>query len=221
MKSLFRLQNIAMLMDFSSTSAHKPSHDDMKKVFTEDEVKQSEFYKTLDSWGATPKSFSVSDIEIPDSIKIERERVFKAEKDLAIADIEISTAQKKAEKDLAVSVIEIKTADKKAKKIIIEATANSEKTALEGKGESKKLRAIVDDSGLKKEDVSGYLLGLAKWEALGNNANVTIIEDSSNGASSGARFGAGFNSSNKPRQNNPQNQNQTQNQPQTQTPKTK
>jgi len=220
MKSLFRLPNIAMLMDFSSGSPHKATHEDLKKTFTEDELKNCEFYKTLDSWGVIPKSFSVSDIEVPDTIKVERERVLKAEKDLEVAGIDIETAKKKAEKDFEVSIIEIKTADKKAKKVIIEATASSKKTALEGKGESEKLRAIVNDGGIDKKDVTGYLVGLAKWEAIGKNPNVTIIEDSGNGASSGARFGAGFNASNKPQRQNP-NPNSNPNSNPNPTPKTK
>lgn len=198
LKSFFKLENVVKVLDISENSpagsvepelvnrvmgsdkSVKVSDEDLiinvlRKVYVDtEEVRHTRFYKTLDDWGVEPITFLISDIEIPDDIKEQRARILTADKDKEVARIENLTAAERA------------------KKTVIEAKAEKEKARIIGEGKAKALNEIVANSGLPQEEVTTYLVQMAKWEALGKNANVTIIEDGGGKVSDGTKIGIGI-----------------------------
>ena len=176
LKSYFRIENVASLLDVSSDSpSQKISNKEMQKLFiTKEEAQRTQFYKTLREWGVEPKSFAISDIEVPEDIKKQRARILTAEKDKEVA------------------IIEIKTARSKAKTTVINAKAEAEKITEVGEGESRKLKAIKTNAEIEGIQAVDYTIQTEKWKAIGKNANVTIIEDSGSKTAEGVKMGVGI-----------------------------
>jgi regulator of protease activity HflC (stomatin/prohibitin superfamily) len=181
LKSFFRIQNVASLIDASSDTPNKKLKlEELRKIVVSDEdARKTQFYKNLASWGVKPVSFAISDIEIPDEIKEQRARVLTAEKDKEVAKIEIKTAEFKAEK------------------VVIDAQAQAEQARLEGEGEARKVKAIMESTEMIGGEVANYLVTTTKWKAIGQNANVTLIEDSGGKTADGVRIGVGIGSTGK------------------------
>lgn len=176
MKTYFHIENVASLLDVSSDSPNrKLSQEEFAQLnVSKEEAEKTNFYVTLNSWGVAPKSFAISDIETPKYIKEQRSRVLIADKDMHVAKIDNLTAAEKA------------------KKTVIEAKAEKSKLRIIGEGRAQALKAVVDKSGLAKEAIADYLVQTAKWEALGKNAHVTIIEDGGGKVSDGVKIGVGI-----------------------------
>ncbi len=175
LKSFFKIENVACMLDISETSPGEAKHyeDFRKYAVTDAEFEATKFYQIISSWGVKPVAIIVADIDVPEEIKKQRSRKLTAEKDKEVAEIEIGTAENKS------------------RRMAIDAEADADKMAKLGEGQAKALRQVVDNSGLPKEKVSDYLIQTKKWEALGNNANVTIIEGSDT-ASEGVKLGVGI-----------------------------
>lgn len=176
MKGFFSMENVASLIDVSSDSPNDklPLNELREMVVTKEQAKQTEFYRILRKWGVEPVSFAVSDIELPDEIKKERMRTLTAQKDKEVA------------------VEEQKIAKIKKETTKTDAEAESEKRRLEGEGEAKKVKAIIDQTNLKPQEAVSYLVSTVKWESIGKNANVTIIEESGGKTSDGVKIGVGI-----------------------------
>ena len=198
LKSFFKLENVVKVLEISENSpaggvepelvrritgddsAVKISEEDLiihvlRKVnIGTEEVRDTRFYTTLKSWGVEPVTFLISDIEIPEDIKKQRARILTADKDREVAKIDNLTAAEKA------------------KKTVIEAKAEKSKSRIIGEGKAQALKAVVSQGGLPQEEIADYLVQTAKWESLGKNANVTIIEDGGGKVSDGTKIGVGI-----------------------------
>ena len=148
-------------------------------------VTSSDFYKILRNWGIDPVSFTVTDIELPQAIIEQRQRVLQATKDVEVAKLEIKKAEHKAETTLI-------EADAAQKAVILKYTGEAK-----GMGEittamADRIEALIK-RGMKPQEAADYVVNITKAEALKNSQQVTWIE-SSESASKGASFGAGINS---------------------------
>jgi len=175
LKGFFRLENVISLIDKSKDSSErlKLTPEEFKQMnagFAE--VKDTSFYETLSNWGVNPKSFIISDIDIPKEIKEQRARVLIAEKDREIA------------------VIAIETARQNKKTLIINAEASAKKAAIEGQGEAQRIKNLAD-GGLDSQSAIDYLVAKEKWGAVKSNPNTTLIIGDSE-ANKGAQIGAGI-----------------------------
>lgn len=175
LKGFFKIENVAAMLDVSASSPgeQKNRKEFIKYAAKEDEVQNSQFYKITKSWGVKPVAIIVSDIYMPEDIKAQRSRKLTAEKDKEVAEIEIETA------------------GHKARRMAIDAAAEADKMAQLGWGQAEALWQVVRNRGLPKEEVVNYLMQTKKWEALGNNANITIIEGS-DAAAEGVKLGVGM-----------------------------
>jgi regulator of protease activity HflC (stomatin/prohibitin superfamily) len=176
LKSFFKIENVACHIDVSKDSPykHKKVEELRTYVASKEEVDASQFYKTLRSWGVEPRSFSITDIDVPQNIKDQRSRILTAEKDRQVAEIEIKTAQSR--KQITV----------------VDAEAQKEKAALEGKGEADKVKALMEGASLSGQEVAGFLIQSKKWDAIAKGANVTIIEGGDNETATGVKLGVGI-----------------------------
>lgn len=173
LRTKFEIKIIACSIDVSASNFKTPTHK---------EFKNTDFYKTLYSWGVVPKSFTVSDIQLPPNIIAQREKIINAEKELE------ATAIKEKQAEI----------DKRIK--IIEADAIKQSTELKGKGESEARAAIINrmveelkKAKISQKDIVRTIIEFQKWQAVSLTDNALIIEGSGGPAASGSKFGAGFN----------------------------
>ncbi len=204
MKSVFKLENVVALLDFSKDAPDLIGEDEVddngnvvkKKltakdmrdiVVTDEELAKTRFFRDLNNWGVKAKSFTITDIDVPLDIKEQRSRVLEAEKNREVAKINIETAKLDAES--------------------VEAKASGESKRLElegqgaGKGESSKIKLITDSTNLDPSQVTAYIAELSKWDAVKNNPNITLIEDSSGETNKGFKIGVGIGASQKGKNN--------------------
>lgn len=136
----------------------------------ENEWKESRFGKKLISWGFTPTSFSITEIQFPDRFIEERARLMKAKKDVKIAE------QKKQES------ITLSEGEADALKNMSEARANE-------------VKKIIKETNASKEEAFLFIINRQKYEALQKAGNVTWIAGADDGeVKRGGAFGAGFKS---------------------------
>lgn len=201
MKSIFKLENVVAFLDLSKDSpylAHKGFTDengDIKKklspdemrnlVVSEEEFQDTRFYKDLNNWGVLPKSFTITDIDIPADIKAQRSRVLEAEKDREVAKIRVKTAELDAES------VE-KKAVGEAKRIEIEGAGLAKKIKLEGEAIGVGIKDVIESTKLDPLDASNHLIARLKWAAIKENPNITLIDESSGETSKGFKVGLGF-----------------------------
>ncbi len=140
-------------------------------------VTSSDFYKILHNWGIEPLSFTVTDIELPQVIIEQRQRVLQATKDVEVAEL----GAKKAEHEAKTTLIKA-SGDAKGMDEITAAMAG-------------RIKALVE-KGMSPQEAAAYVVNITKAEALKNSQQVTWIE-SNKSAARGASFGAGINSVNK------------------------
>jgi len=161
---------------------------------TQDEYESSDFYKILQKWGVNAENLIISDLNIPKEIKDEYEKVLAAEKEKDATVIKAKTAL--IEKDISITKAE---ADKQVE--ILKAEASQVILKLEGEGKASamnsELLAILKElvsAGLTGNDLSRTLSELAKWRAILETTNKSLIIDGAVNypASFGAAFGKGI-----------------------------
>lgn len=150
-------------------------------------LEEADLYKTaLEKWGVRIEIITVSDIDMPEDVIKEREK-------LLIAGTAIDTANK--EKELA--EVEKETAliraETKKEVRIKEAQGEKEALALEGKGLAEQL-AKLKEAGLEAIQAGKFITERLKWENLGDK---TVIIDGAGAASFGAQFGVGMKAASK------------------------
>ncbi len=204
MKSVFKLENVVALLDFSKDAPDLIEQDKVddegnvieKKLtpqgmrnidVSEEDLAKTRFFRDLNNWGVKAKSFTITDIDVPLNIKEQRSRVLEAEKNREVAKINIETAKLDAES--------------------VEARAIGESKRLElegqgaGKGESSKIKLITDSTDLGSSEAAAYIAELSKWDAIKSNPNITLIEDSSGETNKGFKIGMGIGASQKGKNN--------------------
>ncbi len=154
----------------------------LKSNPTDDEIKarweNSDYYKTLFSWGIMPVSLALADFELTPALEEKRVLILQAEKELEIAEIKRKQA-----------LIDKATA-------IIKGEANREIQILEGEGQAKKILEISSKTGIPVGEVTYFLLKNKQWEAVENASNTqktVIIESGNEAIKQGALIGAGMN----------------------------
>ncbi len=170
LKSKFGLREVACLVDFNK--------DPNKKV-TDEEFEESHFYQKLKVWGVEPRDLAISDIQLPPSVKEQREKVLKA----------------KQEAQAALDLLEKAKTD--AKKEIETAEGKKRATELIGEGEANALKSVMDASGLTKELAAQYLVAQKKWDTIKvmkDNPKFTLIEGGGGAVNLGAAIGSGIDS---------------------------
>lgn len=157
---------------------------------TQDEYESSDFYKILQKWGVNAENLIISDLNIPKEIKDEYEKVLAAEKEKDATVIKAKTAL--IEKEISITKAE---ADKQV--AILKAEASQVILKLEGEGKASamnsELIAILKElisAGLTGNDLSRTLSELAKWRAILETTNKSLIIDGT--VNSPASFGAAF-----------------------------
>jgi len=181
LKEKFNLRAIVCGLDYSNPAA-TPDID-------EDAYKNCEFYLDLSRWGVTPLSYAISDIDVPETVKVQRERKLIAEKDLQVAVIEKEKVA--VEKDTAV----IKAQAKKEARIL-EGEGEEKYLTSQGTGLSTKVKKIIS-SGIPESHAAHVLVSEMKWNAVSESttADKIILDSGSSQAGAGVEFGAGFSAS--------------------------
>ena len=153
-----------------------------------DEFEKTKFFNDLKNWGIFPDSLVISDIELPETVKIQRERKLVAEKDLQVKQIE----KKKSEIEKAIRIIQAE-----AEATAREKVGQGEKAyqVLLGQGFARKLASLIK-SGVSPEEAARIVNKDIEWSAVSASKSTDktiIVGTSHNNVTSGAEFGAGFN----------------------------
>lgn len=196
LKGKFSIRYIVCMIDLIDRETEDEPKRIKETVISDEEFEGSEFYKTLKSWGVIPISFTISDIDIPDHIKAQREKSLIARENLEAAKIE---AQQRIDVAKARKTeVEI---EKEIKKI--EAEAQQTTDLLIGEGIAKARASLFVESlqALKKHDINAesaaeILTAFRKWEALEKTSN-SIIFDGSERVADALKLGTGFNIANR------------------------
>ncbi len=166
----FNLESIACYVNLISEPIPVPADLHAKYLL-------SPFYLEFAEFGIEAKSFVISDFNMSDDIKKQRER-----KLIVSADVEV------AKSNLIKARIEKKT-------LIVGAEAKKEAKVLEGQGAASKISAVSKAVGLRPEQAAKYLTEELKWSAIAESKStdkVILIEGNGGNASNGAKFGAGY-----------------------------
>ncbi|MBN2884384.1 SPFH/Band 7/PHB domain protein [Patescibacteria group bacterium] len=164
------------------------------------DLKQSQFYVTLMSWGVEPLYFIIGDTDMPEAIVEQVKRKQKAKIDIEVSFLEVEVKKNEAEKVLVAA-----RADKKAE--VLRATGVAEGMDKISKAMAFRIKELVDKNGMTEAAAREHVILLAKMDAL-KGSNQVIWSEGNSAASQGAAFGAGFNSNRQetPNQEAPVNQ---------------
>ncbi len=189
LKNIFTLEGIILgrnwlqkLIDAEDDTQREAISRSIETAF-----EKTAFYTSLKTWGIVPKALVISDIELTELVKAQRQRKLVAEKDLQVKEIE----EKQAKIQKRIKVI-LATGDKLAR--IRAGEGEKLYQSLYGEGVAMRIEAWLG-KGIPAEQISALLSKDFQWSAVGNSKSsdkTIILGGDTKDAGRGAEFAAGF-----------------------------